>query len=663
MQQRLGVENLQSTRSVWGVLAAACIVVGIAMGLRQVMGLYLKPVTTELGIGREPFSLAMAIANLVWGLAAVPLGAVADRYGTGRILVMGTLATIAGVLLMYVARSELYLLLSGVLIGIGVGGTGITALVGAVSRAVPPEQRPQAIAALGMASGIGAFIAFPYIHLFIELLGWQGSLLVTIATLAVIIPLALPLSGKPEISQDIAKDQSILEAMSEAFAYPSFWLLKFGFFVCGFHVAFYSVHLPAFVADAGLPAWVAVAALTAVGIANIIGTFLAGQSTKFFPKRFSLSFIYLMRCSAFLALLYFPIDAVTIISASAILGLFWLSTVPLTSAMVATFFGPQWMSMLFGIVFLSHQIGSFVGLWLAGYLYDATNSYNTMWWISIALGLFAALVHLPIREKPVARLLDEAVFRLRIKLTPYAIDLGTKVIQISHVTSAAVRAYYPLRPIGLILILVTAGFLALDMVKNQSRLLYLPTSSTSLWIACAGTILGLGMTFMLRWRIVIRTVDGSVTRVRGDSYHATCAYIAKIGQAINSAAAARDPTYSSFAPSEGQMIEVPGPKQSDLTIGPSVVPSMTDRPVDHASDRMVNRLYALMSSVDRSDVAHKSELLHLLEVVVSYHSGSTTRDNAIAHWRSFADYVRQYLSDQELLLSQIDSLDREMRAP
>ncbi|MGD9801963.1 MAG: MFS transporter [Hyphomicrobiaceae bacterium] len=406
MQQKVvaGGATPARVRSLWVVLLAAGLIVGIAMGLRQVMGLYLKPMTTELGIGREPFSLAMAIANLVWGLAAVPLGAVADRYGAGRVLAGGAIATMAGLWLMYTAQTGYDLIVSGVLLGIGIGGTGMTALVGAVSRAAPPERRPQAIASLGMAAGIGTFIAFPYVHLFIEAIGWKGSLLVVIATMAAILPLSSILAGKPQAMTGLSRSQSLGEAFSEAMRHPSFWLLVLGFFVCGFHIAFYSVHLPAFVADKGLPGNVAVTALTAVGIANIIGTYLSGQSTKWMPKRYGLSIIYFMRCFAFLGLLFLPINAATVIGISILLGLFWLSTVPLTSAMVATFFGPQWMSMLFGFVFLSHQIGSFSGLWLAGVLYDQTKSYDMMWWISIGLGLFAALVHLPIRERPVARL-------------------------------------------------------------------------------------------------------------------------------------------------------------------------------------------------------------------------------------------------------------------
>jgi predicted MFS family arabinose efflux permease len=408
MQQKIATaaaaEGRSAAKPLWLVLLAAGLIVGTAMGLRQVMGLFLKPMTTELGIGREPFSLAMAIANLIWGVAAVPMGAIADRYGAGRVLIAGALATMAGIWLMYTAQTGTDLIVSGILLGIGVGGTGITALVGAVGRAAPPEKRAQALAALGMASGVGGFIAFPYTHFFMQEIGWKSSLLVIIATLALIIPLAALLGGKPQPMVGVARQQTVGEALREAFGYPSFWLLVMGFFVCGFQVAFYGVHLPAFVADNGLPGSVAVAALTAVGVANIVGTWVAGQSAKWAPKRYSLSLIYFMRCFAFLALLFLPINAATVIGISVLLGLFWLSTVPLTSALVATFFGPQWMSMLFGFAFLSHQLGSFSGLWLAGVLYDQTKSYDMMWWISIALGLFAAAVHWPIQERPVPRL-------------------------------------------------------------------------------------------------------------------------------------------------------------------------------------------------------------------------------------------------------------------
>ena len=390
-------------RPLWVVVLSAGLIVGIAMGLRQVMGLYLQPMTTELGIGREPFSTSMAVANLIWGIGAVAAGMVADRYGAGRVVVGGTLATMAGLYVMYSATSAFDLMVSGVLLGIGVSGTGITALVGAAGRAAPPDKRTAAIASLGMASGIGSFIAFPYTHVLMSTVGWQASLLVLIATMALVLPLAWPLSGKPAIvephrSADAGRgDQGGVHAPQLSAARHR--LLR--------------VRLPRRVlwrAPAGLRGRQGPrrqrgrGGLTTVGLANLVGTYIAGQSGRFIEKRRGLSLIYFGRCFVFLGLLFLPITPFTIIAMSAVLGLLWLSTVPLTSSLVATFFGTRWMSMLFGVVFLSHQVGSFTGLWLAGTLYDLTKSYDMMWWISIALGLFAAAVHWPIQERPVSRL-------------------------------------------------------------------------------------------------------------------------------------------------------------------------------------------------------------------------------------------------------------------
>lgn len=398
----------KAARPLWLIMLCAGIIVGMGMGLRQVMGLYLRPVTMDLGIGREPFSNALAISNLVFGVAAVFTGAVADRFGAGRVIAFGALCTVAGLYMMGTTQTSSGILWSGVLLGLGVSGTGITALVGAVGRAAPAEKRTAAIASLGMASGIGGFIAFPYAHILIEAFGWRTSLTILAATGLVMLPLAMSLRGKPLVAASIIKPQSLRQAFGEAFALPSFWLLVVGFFVCGFHVAFYSAHLPAYVQDQGLGAWVGVWALMALGIANIAGTWLAGQSGRYFEKRKVLTFIYLARTVLFVAIIYMPVNGFTVIGVTALLGLVWLATIPLTSGLVATFFGTHWMSMLFGFVFLSHQLGSFCGLWLAGRAYDLTHSYDIMWWISAGLGLVAALLNWPIRERPVARVLAEA---------------------------------------------------------------------------------------------------------------------------------------------------------------------------------------------------------------------------------------------------------------
>lgn len=241
----------------------------------------------------------------------------------------------------------------------------------------------------------------------IEQFGWQGSILVVIATLGALLPCAVLLSGKPDAGRQAAIGQTVSEALDEAFQLPSYLLLNIGFFVCGFHVAFYSVHLPAFVAKQGLPPWVAVAALTAVGVANILGTYVSGQSAKYIEKRRGLSIIYLARCGIFLALLFVPVTTANVIGLSILLGLFWLATVPLTSGLVATFFGTKWLSLLFGFVLFSHQLGSFAGIWLAGIIFDRTQSYDLMWMICIGLGLLATLLHWPIREQGVSRLKAE----------------------------------------------------------------------------------------------------------------------------------------------------------------------------------------------------------------------------------------------------------------
>ncbi len=394
----------KSSLPLWALILVVGIIVGVSMGRNQSMGLYLPPMTSALAIGREPFALSMALVQLLMGVGAPFSGALIDKYGAGRIIVVCVLAAMAGLYMMYAARSGTDLLMSGALLGIGVSGTGVTSLVGTIGRMAPPEKRLSAIASVGMAAGIGSFVALPVMHFLIEAVGWQASLLWLIAVTALLIPLAWPIRGRPAMSVGPIRTQTIGESLSEAFRHPSFWLLTAGFFVCGFHVAFIMVHLPAFAIDQGLPGWVGPFALSVVGIANIIGTYVAGQSGRFIEKRRGLSLIYFGRAIIFLGFLFLPITPATVITLCGLLGLLWLSTIPLTSGLVATFFGTTWMSMLFGIVFLSHQLGSFVGVWLAGRLFDATGSYSAMWWMSVALGVVAAALNWPIQEKPVTRL-------------------------------------------------------------------------------------------------------------------------------------------------------------------------------------------------------------------------------------------------------------------
>jgi predicted MFS family arabinose efflux permease len=393
--------RLRPTLPLWLLILIVGIIVGVSMGRAQSMGLYLAPITQALGVGRESFGLAMALTQLLMGLGAPLAGGLIDRFGAGPIVTLCVLASIAGLWFMYAATTSAQLLVSGALMGIGVSGTGVTSLVGTVGRLAPPQKRLSAIASIGMAAGIGGFVALPVMHLLIELGGWQQSLLWLMAITALLIPLCWPISGKPMPTTSTTPRQTFKEALAEALSHPSYWLLTAGFFVCGFHVAFIMVHLPAFTLDQGLPSWVGPFALAVVGIANIVGTFVAGQSDRFIEKHRGLSLIYFGRSVLFLGFLFLPITPLTVIGLCALLGLLWLATIPLTSGLVASFFGTTWMSMLFGIVFLSHQVGSFLGVWLAGRIYDMTHSYAAMWWISIALGLLAALLNWPIEEKSV----------------------------------------------------------------------------------------------------------------------------------------------------------------------------------------------------------------------------------------------------------------------
>ncbi len=395
----------QSMLPLWVLILIVGTIVGVSMGRAQSMGLYLQPVTSTLSVGREAFALSIAVTQLLMGVGAPFSGALIDTFGAGRVIVACVLATIAGLYFMYAATSATDLLICGALMGIGVSGTGVTSLVGTVGRLAPPEKRLSAIASIGMAAGIGSFVALPVMHFLIEFAGWQTSLLWLMVITALLIPLAWPIGGKPQqAASGPVRSQTLREALKEAFSHPSYWLLTAGFFVCGFHVAFVVVHLPAFAVDQGMPGWVGPFALSVVGIANIIGTFLAGQSGRFIEKRRLLSVIYLARSVIFLGFLFLPLTPVTVIVLCGLLGLFWLSTIPPTSGLVATFFGTQWMSMLFGVVFLSHQVGSFIGVWLGGRLFDLTKSYDAMWWISVALGVISALINWPIKERPVPRI-------------------------------------------------------------------------------------------------------------------------------------------------------------------------------------------------------------------------------------------------------------------
>jgi predicted MFS family arabinose efflux permease len=392
---------------IWWVVLAAGTILAINMGIRQTFGLFLKPVTLDLGVSRQAFSFSIALLNLFWGLGSPFTGALSDKFGARWVLLGGAALYAAGLVVMATAGGETALSVSGLLIGIGVAGSGFTAVLGVVGRAAPPEKRALAISLTSMGSAIGQFAALPYTHVLISETGWVTSLLVLAATAAIMAPLGFALGSGPggaaAGSAIPVAEQRIGAALSEAFKHPSFMLLTGGFYVCGFQLAAVGVHLPAFLTDKNFDPSLGVIALTVIGLTNIAGTYVWGRAGEFMPKRVALTAIYLGRGLVFLALLYLPLTETTVIAYAAILGFLWLGTIPLTSGLIVTFFGPRWLSMLYGIVFVSHQVGGFMGAWLGGWLYDRYQSYDLLWWAAIAVSLMAAALHLPISERASAR--------------------------------------------------------------------------------------------------------------------------------------------------------------------------------------------------------------------------------------------------------------------
>lgn len=391
------------TRPFWIIVLSAGTIMGLAVGIRQSLGLFLTPITADLGVGRETFALGMGLMNLLWGLGSPFAGAIADRFGAGLVAAAGGVLYAVGLSTMALSGDGENLLLGGVLIGLGLSGTGFSVILGTVGRLAPPEKRGRALGIVSMGGSIGQFLALPYTHVLIDGFGWVTSLFVLALTALLIVPLAASIAGSPA-AKDGSGGQTMKQAFREASANRSFWLLIAGFFVCGFHLAFIMVHLPAFLSDQGFEPWLAATGLTVVGLCNIIGSYGCGVLGDRYPKKNVLSLLYLARALVFAMFLVVPISEVSVLVFSAAMGFMWLGTVPLTSGLVAHMFGTAYMSMLFGIVFVGHQVGGFLGAWLAGRLYDMSGSYDTMWWLSIALGLMSAALHWPIAERPVERL-------------------------------------------------------------------------------------------------------------------------------------------------------------------------------------------------------------------------------------------------------------------
>ena len=389
--------------SMTQVLICGAAIVTLSMGIRHGFGLFLQPITMDRGWSRETFAFAIAVQNLAWGVAGPVAGAMADRFGALRVLVVGGVLYALGLVLMGLSTSGLAFTGSaGLVLGLAQSGTTYAIVYGVIGRNVAASQRSWAMGVTAAAGSFGQFLMVPVENWLIGGFGWQSALFILGCFALAIVPLAFGLK-EPARAPAGAQHLSMGAAVREAFGQPSFQLLTAGYFVCGFQVVFIGVHMPSYLKDQGLTPDVATTALALIGLFNVFGTYAAGSLGAWLPKRFLLSGIYTLRSVAIVAFLLAPLTPWSVYLFSAVMGLLWLSTVPLTNGLVAQIFGVQYLSMLGGFVFLSHQVGSFLGVWLGGKLYDATGSYDVVWWIAVALGVFAALINLPIRETAVHR--------------------------------------------------------------------------------------------------------------------------------------------------------------------------------------------------------------------------------------------------------------------
>jgi len=392
----------RSWRTLTVIIVCGSLISILGNGLRSTSGLFLQPMTMDLGWSRETFSLAIALQNLAWGLAAPFFGAVADKYGAGRTLVTGALLMMAGYYGMANARTALELYTTaGVLVGGGVSASGLAIVLTVLARHVAPARR-SLIMGVGTAAGsMGQFIMLPVGQAWINAYGWHQALILQAAFCLLIIPLAAALAGKPQAHVDTGRpEQSLRQAIGEAARDRSFQLLFFGYFTCGFQVVFIALHLPSYLVDRGLPASLGAAAIATIGLFNIIGSFTSGWLGGRYSRKFLLAGLYVCRSVVIALFVLLPLSTVSVYAFSALIGLFWLSTVPLTQGLIGHIYGMRYLSMLSGVVFLGHQVGSFMGAWLGGKIFDLTGSYDIAWWLMIASGVYAALLHLPIREQP-----------------------------------------------------------------------------------------------------------------------------------------------------------------------------------------------------------------------------------------------------------------------
>jgi MFS family permease len=396
-----------SQRAVWQtglvIVVSGVVIAMVSFGPRSAMGLFLQPMTEARGWSREAFALSLALQNLLWGIGQPFAGMIADRFGTGRVLVAGGLIYAAGLILMAWAPTVLWLNVSaGILIGIGIAASSFAIVLSAFARLLDPKRQLLAFGIGTAAGSMGQFVFAPLGQQLIASYGWEQALVI-LGVMMLVVPLfAVALKGRPAVRSK-GLEQSIPEALREAFGHRSYVLLVVGFFVCGFQVAFIAAHLPAYIVDVGLDATYGAWAIAVIGLFNVIGALSAGVLGSRYSKPIFLAWIYIARSVAIAVFLLAPVSPASVLLFSAAMGLLWLSTVPLTSGLVAIMFGPRYMATLFGFVFFSHQLGSFLGVWLGGRFYDLYQSYDIVWWLGVALGIFAAIVHWPIQERAVER--------------------------------------------------------------------------------------------------------------------------------------------------------------------------------------------------------------------------------------------------------------------
>jgi len=394
-------------RTPAAIIVCGCLIAIITFGPRSALGFFLTPLSRANDWGRDVFALALALQNLLWGIGQPFAGAIADRFGTIRVLAVGAVIYGVGLVVMAHATSAAMLDISaGLLIGFGLAGCSFNIVLAAFGKLVPERWRSLSFGAGTAAGSFGQFLFSPLAVMLIDAFGWQNTLTIFGVGMLLVLPLSLALTTPPAGAPATAgatAPQSLKRALSEALGHRSYILLVLGFFTCGFQLQFITVHMPAYLADRGLSAQVGGWTIAVIGLFNIVGSVYAGWLGNRLPKRYILSVIYFLRAAAVLAFISLPVSAVTAILFGAAMGLLWLSTVPPTNALVAVMFGTRWFAMLTGFAFFSHQVGGFLGVWLGGIVFERTGSYDAVWWLSILFGLLSAVINLPIVEKPVVR--------------------------------------------------------------------------------------------------------------------------------------------------------------------------------------------------------------------------------------------------------------------